>query len=74
MSLIFEIGTVLHIKNKLLKYLLVFSVRGINNSNKEVIKIYDGNDKFVKNNIFLGRFTLELDKNQKNYYFNGIRG
>ena len=43
----------------------VKTVWGKNPKNKHVIKIYEGNDEIAKNNTFLGKFTLELDKNQK---------
>ena len=65
MSPIFKVGTVLPFKDKPLKYSKNFSVGGKNPSNKQVIKIYEGNEEIAKNNTFLGKFTLELDKNQK---------
>ncbi len=65
MSPIFKVGTVLPFKDKQLKYSRAFVVGGKNPSNKQVIKIYEGNDEIAKNNTFLGKFTLKLDKNQK---------
>ena len=64
MSPIFEVGTVLPVKDKPLKHRREFKVGG-KNPKKQVIKIYEGNDEIAKNNTFLGKFTLELDKNQK---------
>ena len=65
MSPIFEVGTVLPFKDKPLKYAKDFGVGGKNPKNKQVIKIYEGNDEIAKNNTFLGKFTLELDEKQK---------
>ena len=65
MSTIFGVGTVLPVKNKPLKYSKDYIVGGKNPLTKQVIKIYEGNDPIAKNNTLLGKFTLELDKNQK---------
>ena len=65
MSTIFEKGIVLPVKGKPLKSSRGFSIGGKNPLKKQVIKIYEGNDPIAKNNMFLGKFTLELDKNQK---------
>ena len=65
MVTIFDVGTVLPVINKPLKHSRAFAVGGKNPSTKQVIKIYEGNDKIAKNNTLLGEFTLELDKNQK---------
>ena len=65
MSSIFDKGTVLPVKEKPLKYSKVFGIGRKNPSNKQVIRIYEGNDEIAKNNILLGKFTLELDKDQK---------
>ena len=64
MSAIFEVGTVLPVKGKPLKHSRDFKVGG-KNPKKQVIKIFEGNNEIAKNNTFLGKFTLELDKNQK---------
>ena len=65
MAPIFEVGTVLPFKKNPLKISQNFVVGGKNPLKKQVIKIYEGNDPIAKNNIFLGKFTLEIDKNQK---------
>ena len=65
MSTIFHVGTVLPVKNKPLRYSRIFEIGGNNPSTKQVIKIYEGNEPIARNNTFLGKFTLELDKNQK---------
>ena len=64
LCLIFEVGNVLLIKNKSLKYFRDFNFGG-KNQISIVIKIYEGNDEVAKNNTFLGKFTLEYDKKQK---------
>ena len=64
LCLIFEVGTVLLIKNKSVKYFRDFNFGG-KNQISIVIKIYEGNDEVAKNNTFLGKFTLEYDKKQK---------
>ena len=65
MSTIFQVGTVLPFKEKPLKISKNFIVGGKNPLKKQVIKIYEGNDPIAKNNLFLGKFTLKLEKNQK---------
>ena len=65
MSTIFQVGTVLPFKEKPLKISKNFIVGGKNPLKKQVIKIYEGNDPIAKNNLLLGKFTLEIDKNQK---------
>ena len=65
MAPIFEVGTVLPFKKNPLKISQNFVVGGKNPNNLQVIKIYEGNDPIAKNNLLLGKFTLEIDKNQK---------
>ncbi len=52
LSPIFQVGSVLAVKKEALKYSKTFAVGGKNPLNKQVIKIYEGNDPIAHNNMF----------------------
>ena len=65
MSTILKVGRILPVQNKSLKYSIIFIIGGKNPLSKQVIRNYEGNDEIPKNNKFLGKFILELNKNEK---------
>ena len=62
---IIDVGTVLPVRGKTLNYSRGFILGGKNPNNLQVIKIYEGNDPIANKNQYLGKFNINLNKNDK---------
>ena len=65
MSIIIPAGTVLPVKDKSLKFYKEYYLEGKNILNSQTIKIYEGNNEMVSDNRLIGKFIINLNKNNK---------
>ena len=65
MSIIIPAGTVLPVKDKSLKFYKEYILEGNNILKTQTIKIYEGNNSMVSDNHLIGKFIINVNKNNK---------